>query len=134
MYLVTFATAGRARHFSEWEVAADACREMTSRAVWSESRLMAWVLMPDHWHGLVQLGWDETLGGCIGMLKGRSARNLRRAHPRLAPVWAPAYQDRAVRSEEALAAAARYLVWNPVRAGLVARVSEYPYWDAQWLP
>ncbi|MBB5859537.1 hypothetical protein GGR69_001194 [Xanthomonas arboricola] len=29
---------------------------------------------------------------------------------------------------------ARYLIANPLRAGLVARVGDYPFWDAIWLP
>jgi hypothetical protein len=28
---------------------------------------------------------------------------------------------------------ARYVVANPVRAGLVQRVGQYPHWDAIWL-
>ena len=28
---------------------------------------------------------------------------------------------------------ARYIVANPLRAGLVERVGDYPYWDAVWL-
>ncbi|MEQ7866160.1 transposase, partial [Xanthomonas sp. WHRI 8393] len=30
--------------------------------------------------------------------------------------------------------AARYLIANPLRAGLVERVGDYPFWDAIWLP
>ena len=32
-----------------------------------------------------------------------------------------------------LGAAARYLVANPVRAGLVARAGDYSHWDAIWV-
>ncbi|MFV3290267.1 transposase, partial [Pseudomonas sp. NY11955] len=28
---------------------------------------------------------------------------------------------------------ARYIVANPIRAGLVSRVGDYPHWDAVWL-
>jgi hypothetical protein len=28
---------------------------------------------------------------------------------------------------------ARYVVMNPVRAGLVSRVGDYPFWDAAWI-
>jgi hypothetical protein len=35
--------------------------------------------------------------------------------------------------EEDLAQIARYVVLNPVRAGLVRRVGDYPHWDAAWL-
>jgi hypothetical protein len=28
---------------------------------------------------------------------------------------------------------ARYIVYNPVRAGLVSRIGDYPHWDAVWV-
>ncbi len=28
---------------------------------------------------------------------------------------------------------ARYIIANPLRAGLVGRVGDYPLWDAVWL-
>jgi putative transposase len=28
---------------------------------------------------------------------------------------------------------ARYIVANPLRAGLVERLGDYPHWDAVWL-
>src|SRR5690606_22106807 len=109
-------------------------RVMSATPAWQRSRLLAWVLMPDHWHGLVELGGFDSLPTCVGRLKGRSARLLRQAHPGIGPtVWAPAYHDRALRAEEQLVDAARYVVMNPVRAGLVRRVGDYPYWDAVWV-
>jgi len=48
-------------------------------------------------------------------------------------VWARAFHDRALRKEENIHAAARYVVLNPVRARLVTRLRDYPYWNAIWL-
>ena len=89
--------------------------------------------MPDHWHGLVVLGEGDTLSRCVGHAKGMSARRLRQAHEGLGPIWGDGYQDRALRKDDDVAAAARYVVMNPVRAGLVQRVGDYPYWDAIWV-
>ena len=66
IYLVTFTTNRRQPLFSEWGVAADAARLMTETGNWQGSHLLAWVLMPDHWHGLMQLGESETLPARIG--------------------------------------------------------------------
>jgi hypothetical protein len=38
-----------------------------------------------------------------------------------------------LRRDEDLRAVARYVILNPVRAGLVQRVGDYPHWDAVWL-
>ena len=43
------------------------------------------------------------------------------------------HHDRALRRDEDLLAVARYIVANPLRAGLVRRVGDYPLWDAVWL-
>jgi REP element-mobilizing transposase RayT len=48
-------------------------------------------------------------------------------------VWQPGYHDHAVRQDEDLRAMARYVVANPVRAGLVKDIGDYPHWDAVWL-
>ena len=46
-------------------------------------------------------------------------------------VWASAYHDRALRKDEGLVAMARYVVMNPVRAGLVAAPHEFLWSSAR---
>ena len=133
VYLVTFATSKRARLFEDWAIAADAARILSAAPNWQGSRLMAWVLMPDHWHGLVLLGDGEVLSSRIGWIKAESSRALRRRHSTLGSVWARSYHDRALRMEDDVVDAARYVVLNPVRAGLVQRIGDYPFWDAVWV-
>ena len=55
------------------------------------------------------------------------------AHRLGGPVWQDGFHDRALRREEDLVAAARYVVANPLRAGLVQKLGDYPHWDAIWL-
>lgn len=132
IYLVTFTTAARRRHFSEWPVASDAARWLSSPAAWPNANLLAWVLMPDHWHGLIELRGNESLSACVGRCKGRSARALRLCHPWLGPIWSDGFHDRALRDSDGIASAARYVVMNPVRAGLAESVRDYPFWNAIW--
>jgi len=132
-YLVTFTTDRRQPCFRQWEVASDAARLIVASSAWQRSRLLAWVLMPDHWHGLIELSDDMTLPDCVRRLKGASSRALRRLHPLRRHVWAPGYHDHAIRGSEDMRESARYLVLNPVRAGLVSRIGDYPFWDAIWL-
>ena len=96
-------------------------------------QLLCWVLMPDHWHGLLQLKEGECLQRQVLLIKSHTAKASNRAQSRTGSVWARAFHDRALRRDEDLFKAARYLVANPVRAGLVSRVADYPYWDAIWL-
>ena len=132
-YLVTFTTDQRRRHFREWAIASDAARLITSSTAWQHGRLLAWALMRDHWHGMIQLADRAALAECVRRLKGASARILRQQHPALGRIWAPGYHDHAVRDDEDLLETARYIVLNPVRARLVCGVGDYPFWDAIWL-
>ena len=93
---------------------------------------LAWVVMPDHLHWLVQLE-STTLDELMRRVKGRSARRINQRLSRAGPLWQHGFHDRALRQEEDLRAVARYVIANPVRAGLVKRVAEYPLWDAVWL-
>ena len=133
VYLVTFTTAGRACPFEDWSIAADASRILGDASSWAPSKLLAWVLMPDHFHGLVQLAGGDELGFCVGRVKGISARALRRGHPDIGLIWDRGFHDRALRAEDVVRAAARYLIANPLRAGLVEQIGDYPFWDAIWL-
>ncbi|QMV64557.1 transposase [Pseudomonas berkeleyensis] len=93
---------------------------------------LAWVVMPDHLHWLVQLE-RTTLDELMRRIKGRSARRINQRLSRYGPLWQHGFHDRALRQEEDLRAVARYVIANPVRAGLVKRVADYPLWDAVWL-
>ena len=106
---------------------------LSSRAAWPDANLLAWVLMPDHWHGLVQLNGAADLANCVGRCKGRAAKRLHEQHPGLGQIWARGFHDRALRRQDDLHAAARYVLMNPLRAGLARRMGDYPYWDAGWL-
>jgi putative transposase len=62
----------------------------------------------------------------------RSAISVNRATGGAGQVWQGAFHDRALRPGDEWQAMARYLVANPVRAGIVARLGDYPFWDAIW--
>ncbi len=93
---------------------------------------LAWVLMPDHWHWLIRLSDPPDLSGIVNLAKGRAARAINQALNRSGPVWQSGYHDRAIRSADNLRDAARYIVANPLRAGLVQRIGDYPLWDCVW--
>lgn len=88
--------------------------------------------MPDHLHAIVQLGKTESLAVLIKRVKCVTAGIANAIDRRHGPVWMSGYHDRALRSDENLLAAARYLLGNPVRAGLVRQVADYPHWGCAW--
>ena len=132
IYLLTATTSSRIPWFADFANACVACRAFTQAAALSDSQLIAWVLMPDHVHWLLRLG-EEPLGGAVARMKSAVTRDSCRLRDTPRRIWSPAFHDRAVRREEDLRAAARYVVANPLRAGLRDSLADYPFWDAVWL-
>ena len=93
---------------------------------------LAWVVMPDHLHWLVQLN-EHSLDQLMRRVKSNSARQANHLLGLVGPFWQDGFHDRALRRDENLLAVARYIVANPLRAGLVRRIGDYPLWDATWL-
>ncbi|MBT2372060.1 REP-associated tyrosine transposase [Pseudomonas fluorescens] len=93
---------------------------------------LAWVVMPDHFHWLFELRETE-LAQVMGRTKSRSTLSINRACGTSGAFWQKGYHDRAVRTEEDLRKIARYIIANPLRAGLVKSIGDYPLWDAAWL-
>lgn len=94
---------------------------------------LAWVLMPDHLHWLFSLSNKSKLSDTVKLFKAGSALKVNGFLGRTGAVWQRAYYDHALRKEEDIKPIARYIVANPLRAGLVENIGDYPFWDAIWL-
>jgi REP element-mobilizing transposase RayT len=132
IYLLTAVTHQREPAFANWRVGrlvVDQFRQAQTEE-WADT--LDWVVMPDHFHWLVELQYC-TLPALMLATKSRSARMVNASLKRKGPLWQRGFHDRAIRREENLQAVARYIVANPLRAGLARRVHEYPLWDAKWL-
>ena len=83
--------------------------------------------MPDHVHWLLQLEGNGRLSESVRVYKAKVSLILRQQ------IWQRGFHDHALREEGDVRDIARYIIANPLRAGLAERVGEYPYWDAIWL-
>ncbi|MDO8616242.1 MAG: transposase [Dehalococcoidia bacterium] len=91
--------------------------------------LLAWVIMPDHLHLVLQLPPGVRLGRVMQLIKGRFAHRYNRSRLGAGPVWQSRYHERGLRSGEELVAAIHYVHYNPVVAGL-AREPEAYVWSS----
>jgi REP element-mobilizing transposase RayT len=132
VYLVTFVTRARKPIFADAASATTVAEVLRSPATWAPCEALAWVLMPDHVHVLLRLDPGTGLSAVVKRAKAMTAIAHSRRVSRFGSVWAAAFHDHALRTEEDLRAAARHLVANPVRAGLVQRPGDYPFWGALW--
>lgn len=131
-YLLTTVTERRRPVFGDWRTGRLLVAELRAEHETGRVESLAWVVMPDHLHWLTILR-EETLDTLMRRVKSRSAIAINRVLGDSRPLWQKAYHDHAVRAEEGLRAMARYVVANPLRAGLADRLGDYPLWDAVWL-
>ncbi len=133
VHVVSFTTWRRNPIFAEAPLAYSACRAMTDSRLWYRSKLLAWVLMPDRWLGLVEPGGFDELSLLVTGLKTNSTRWLRMEFPELGRVWSRDFHEHAVRRNASVPATASHLVGQILRAGLADELGQYPYWDSRWL-
>ena len=131
-YLITAVIHNRQPLFSDWRLGRLLVAEMRRAHDSGLVNSIAWVVMPDHFHWLIQLQ-DDNLGNVLGATKARCAQAVNKTTGRRGPLWQTGYHDRAIRDGEDLLPFARYIVANPLRAGLVEKIGDYPLWDACWL-
>ncbi len=118
--------------FSEWQLARLLIIELRAAQNVGLAESLAWVVMPDHFHWLLTLR-SGGLSSLMKQVKGRSAKSINRAAGNIGKIWQGGFHDHALRHDEDLAAIARYIIANPLRAGLVERIGDYPLWDSVWL-
>ena len=126
LYLVTAVTLHREPVFQDLAAARVLVNTLRQEASRDQAHTWCYVVMPDHFHWLLRLN-DERLEQVVGRVKSLSARKIGRR------IWQKGFHDRAVREEDDLRGMARYVIANPIRAGLVKSVGDYPHWDAVWL-
>ena len=127
IYLITAVTQNRIPWFHDVQKArcvVTCMREAQQRGL---AETLAYVLMPEHLHWLMTPGKPRALSPVVGGVKSMSARRIGHG------IWQSGFHDHAVRREEDLVKLARYVVANPLRAGLVRKLGDYPHWDAVWL-
>ena len=127
VYLVTTATLHRTAVFADFTAARKLVRVLHHPDMEARATTLAHVVMPDHLHWLVQLGDSDSLSQCVQRMKSLSTKAVGLG------LWQKGFHDRALRQEDDLAEVARYVVSNPVRAGLVSKTGAYSHWDAIWV-
>ena len=132
IYFITIVTRNRITWFKEFRFAQRMCRMMDGPESLRDAHALCWIVMPDHVHLLLQLK-QSSLSKTLNQFKSRTARLMNREIGRSGPFWAEGFHDHALRREEDVRDLARYIIANPLRAGLSKRYGDYPFWNAIWL-
>jgi REP element-mobilizing transposase RayT len=87
--------------------------------------LLAWVVMPNHVHVLLQTA-DFPMSGIVESWKKFTAHRINEALHRQGRFWAPDYWDTYMRDRDQRVRTVRYIEGNPVRAQLVREPRGWP--------
>lgn len=131
-YLVTTVTLARRPLFQDWRMGRLLVDELRLASSSGQADTLAYVIMPDHLHWLMVLH-HGSLSNTLRRIKSRSAIRINQQRNEPGAIWQKGYHDHALREEEDIHEAARYIVANPLRAGIVDRIGDYLLWDAIWL-
>jgi putative transposase len=123
----------------------ESCRRWLRKSILEVHRMypfkiIATVLLPDHWHLLLQLPLgDDRYSKRIQRIKSGFTRRALAGGVREASVtqsqarrgergiWQPRFWEHTVADENDLALCADYIHWNPRKHGLVSRVCDWPW-------
>jgi len=92
----------------------------------SPSRIHAFVVLSNHWHGLLSVDDAAQLAAFLAFVNGNIAREIGRLHEWRHRFWARRYRAIVVADETAAFARLRYILQNGCQEGLVDRPVDWP--------
>ena len=157
-YLLTGVTYRRQPIFAEANYAQIAHEDIVFYTNKFKAANLAHVIMPDHFHWIIYPSPEDFkrfarrekeqnskyaeaperyyLSKIIQDYRRHISHTINRLRGiKKPPIWQEGFRDDSLRSAEVIRKAVRYVIYNPVKAGFVARPEEYPWlnWDETWL-
>ena len=130
-YLLTFVTFMRMAAFTQPAVVDLAWSQILRAAREKQFEVLAYTFMPDHVHLVVEGMTDSSdLKAFAKLAKQYSGYYYARGHGG-GKLWQKGLDDRIIRDEVELLDRVRYVVNNPVAAGLVTRPEDYAFLGSQ---
>ena len=125
-YFVTICARDRVPVFRDAALVDPVRMDLLRSSDLCEFSVFAYCFMPDHVHVLLLASRTlRALPECVRLFKQVSAFGHRRRTGRL--LWQTSFYERVLRDGEETDAVARYILENPVRAGMARSVQDYPF-------
>ncbi|MFA6243158.1 MAG: transposase [Candidatus Hydrogenedentales bacterium] len=123
--MITACTRERSAYFAQADVARVAFETWREAIARAGHRLWALCIMPDHLHALIESeNPSVSIGACVG---GAKSLTLARLRGKGILYWQAKFHDHLMRPQEDPRERARYIVNNPVRAGLADDWAAWPW-------
>ena len=125
-YFLTFCTDSRRHLLTTADVVDLVLSQIVRAAVDEQVAIVAYCFMPDHLHLLIEARAETS--DCLRFIKGaKQYSGYYYAKAFGSPLWQRYGFERVLRNDEATLVVARYTLENPLRAGLVTRIEDYPF-------
>jgi putative transposase len=125
-YFLTICTLSRTRVFVDDQPVSLVVAHLSRTADDYGFSVIAYCLMPDHIHALIEGRHPAAdFREFVRIFKQRSSFEWKREWGK--PLWQRSYFEHVLRDDEDTIGVAKYILENPVRAGLVERPEDYPY-------
>jgi putative transposase len=129
-YFLTWCTDARKKHFTVADKVNLVMGQIVRAAADERFAISAHCFMPDHLHLLIEAQSPASDGRrFIKQAKQFSGYSFSREYQ--TRLWQRYGYEHVLRDDESVFSFTRYIVENPVRAGLVARVEDYPFLGSQ---
>jgi putative transposase len=128
-YFLTICTDRRQEFFRDDKAATMVIEQFLRTASEHDVAIVAYCVMPDHMHLLVD-GLDDgaELLPFVKLAKQRAGYQFKQEHGNV--LWQKGYYEHVLRDEEQTEDVVLYIIANPVRKQLVLHILEYPYWGS----
>lgn len=130
-YFVTTATHNRKPIFADSGAAELLLTVLTYQKYDHGFCLFGFVIMPDHFHAIIQPSGDSQLSIIMKAVKGNFSRMYKAYCEHTGHVWQRRFYDRGIRDTHDLRTALEYIHNNPVAAGLTEDRLLYRYSSAR---
>jgi|SRR5215831_13293312 len=125
-YFLTFCVNNRRTVFANESVVRLVMQQILRAATENQFAILAYCFMPDHLHLLVEGEADNS--DCRRFIKSsKQYSGFYYSKGYAQTLWQRYGYERVLRNDEATLDVARYILNNPLRAGLVREVREYPF-------
>jgi putative transposase len=123
---VTIATKGKQEIFSDHHLAEDFVALLKTLCKENNIPLYAYCIMLDHAHFLLSASDTKNIIEFVREIKSRSTKIAWRYGYR-GKIWQRSFYDHFLRQDEDCRMVANYIIYNPVRKGLVEHWDDYPF-------
>ncbi len=128
-YFITVCTRDRAKYFTDSGAIALVVGVFIEAARAHAMIIVAYCVMPDHIHLLVDGAHDGAdLQAFMTLAKQRAGFQFKRRYGQR--LWQEGYYEHVLRDEERTEEVVFYIIANPIRKGLVENVLDYPHWGS----